>query len=261
MVVAGIVGAVRMSRLPSCAVAFLTIALPTYVHSNNLLFSLAAALPIVAICLCTFILNDLNDVDRDQINHPERALPSGAISTRFALGMYAVSLGGALLTVKAFIPVAAQFWYLALFLISINYNTTVDYAPKLKNIHVAVANLLLLIIVYTITGAPVRPFVILALALFVTGREMLMDSCDTAGDGATLARLWPRGIVYGAFALQWVSVLLLLAVSRQSLEAIAAAAIASMLMGTCAAWRSSGLRRGLLQIMKIQMACGIIFLF
>jgi geranylgeranylglycerol-phosphate geranylgeranyltransferase len=261
MGIAGIMGAVQISRLPSCAVAFLTIALPTYVHLDNFRFSVMVALPVVAICLCTFILNDLNDLDRDRVNHPERALPSGAISAGFALGMYAVSLGGALLAVKAFVPVAAQFWYLALFLVSINYNTTVDYVPKLKNLHVAASNFLLLIIVYAITGAAIRPLVILALVLFMTGREMLMDFCDSAGDGATFAHLWPRATVYGAFALQWASALVLLAASRTSLEAIAAALITTLLIGICAAWRSLGLRRALLQIMKIQMACGIVFLF
>ena len=78
----------RLSRAEGCLLAFVLVLLPHYLSGGDLWPSVGLALPILPIATCTFILNDINDIERDAVNHPSRPLPSGTISVKYAAAFY-----------------------------------------------------------------------------------------------------------------------------------------------------------------------------
>lgn len=252
---------VRLSRLPSCTVAFLTVFLPAYVHTRDAIASLAASLPIFTICMCTFILNDLNDIERDRINHPKRPLPSEAISPQGAAISYAVMFLSSLLSIAYFTDPALHYLYFFVFLLAVNYNMTVNHFARLKMMHVAITISLGLILVGKLIRVDLDIRVLLTAFLFILGRELLMDIQDIEGDSNTLAKqLHPRTATLVAFALQGLGVLTLFFAVTAAWEAVAAAVIAVLLFAIIWGWRKEERRRHLLLLMQVQMLSGIAFL-
>ncbi|HEX8450044.1 MAG TPA: UbiA family prenyltransferase [Allosphingosinicella sp.] len=251
----------RLSRLPSCAVAFLTVIVPTYAHTSDAMASMAAAVPILTICMCTFILNDLNDMERDRVNHPERPLPSGAISPRDAAAAYAVIFTASLLSITFFIDQYLHYLYFMLLLLGVGYNVTVNHLARLKTIHVAITISLGLILVSRLIQLDLDMKVLATAFLFILGRELLMDVQDAGGDGDTFAkRLQPRNATLVAFALQGLGVLTLFFAVTAAWEAVAASIIALLLFAIIWEWRKKERRRHLLLLMQVQMLWGIVFL-
>src|SRR5215213_715526 len=98
----------RLTRADGSLLAFLLFFVPCYVHLRDPAHSIALALPIFLIISSTFILNNINDVERDRVNHPTRPLPSGLISLGFATLLYGILFLAALATTYLFIPAKAQ---------------------------------------------------------------------------------------------------------------------------------------------------------
>src|SRR5688572_25750894 len=91
--------------------------------------SFVTATPLLFISMCTFIANDLNDRERDEINHPERPLPSGHVTPAFAATLYFGSLAAALFATRYWVREDIAFWYYLLIALSVSYGHVVDALP------------------------------------------------------------------------------------------------------------------------------------
>ena len=252
----------RLSRAEGAFLALSLIFFPYYLHSFDLAESLALSLPVVPISLCAYIINDMNDLERDAVNHPHRVLPTGKISLKAAASIYIIIFIISLIMVRVLIAPGVHYPYLVLFIASINYGTIVDHLPKLKNIYIAATCLLPFVIANTAAGTTiVSPYLMIAVFFFTLGREMLMDVRDQEGDGQTLAQALPGlTIPIIAFALHTVAIGSLVAVSNTRLRWAALAAITIILIVVMVRWRHARERGSLVNAMKIQMALFLAFL-
>src|ERR1017187_7491524 len=71
---------IQLTRVDSSVMGFLCLFIPVYARTGDVGLSLGRAIPLLFICMCTFIANDLDDFERDRINHPERPLPGHRLS-------------------------------------------------------------------------------------------------------------------------------------------------------------------------------------
>jgi 4-hydroxybenzoate polyprenyltransferase len=148
-----------------------------------------------------------------------------------------------------------------LFLLAINYNTIVEYLPKLKTFYVAATATLPIILVTQILGTPIDRALWAATFLFVTGREILKDVEDRKGDGDTIAQcLSPQTGTWLGFSLPVLGAVALIPAIHTARELGAYLVIAAIFPVLALNWRSAKRRPLLLEIMKIQMFMGIVFL-
>jgi geranylgeranylglycerol-phosphate geranylgeranyltransferase len=131
------------------------------------------------------VINDYFDLEIDRVNKPRRPLPSGRLSPRVVLGVYAVLalslLGFAFVALPLRVAILVAGWLVAL----------LTYAAALKRV-VLVGNLLVAAIASSafIAGgmlagdvlASVLPFAIAF--FFVLSRELVKGAEDVAGDRA-----------------------------------------------------------------------------
>jgi geranylgeranylglycerol-phosphate geranylgeranyltransferase len=234
---------------------------PAYTHAHDLGRSLAVAAPIFLISMCTFILNDLHDVEADRINHPHRPLPSKVITQRSAAIAYITVLVASLALIRALTTPTQHYLYLTVLLVATNYSVVVSFIPELKTIYVAGTVTLALMLVCGIAGSGIDITLLSSAFLFILGRELLMDVQDLEGDGRTFAKWFTPGkTTFVAFGLQGVSTLMLLLIAKATLETAAASTNAVLLFIVISEWWNEKRRRRLLQVMQFQMLAAIVFL-
>jgi len=252
----------KLSRAATSALVFAMVFVPYYVRTWDLWSSIVLATPIFTIAMCIFILNDINDVERDRINHPHRALPTGAISVKTAGIVYLLLFGISLILVRILIESGVHFVYLASFLLAINYNTIVNNLPKLKNPYVAFTTTVPLFIVNSaLETATIPASVAIAMFLFVFGREMLMDVHDAPGDGETLAKwLTARRAAVIAFFLQAGAMVVLGLQLTSALRIISLSLILLLFAYILTRWTRPQARRSLIHLMKVQLVIALSFL-
>src|SRR4028119_550567 len=179
-------GLLRLSKIGTSCFAFLVVAIPHFVYTEQPWSSVALAAPFLLITMATFVLNDIYDLERDHINHPGRPLPTGAVSPQLAAVTYVALALGSLISIKLLIPVGLHFLYLLACFVGVNYNFAVGYLPWVKNPLVGAASTIPILVVHFATAATTAStHLAVATFLFVTGREALMDIRDWAGDGRT----------------------------------------------------------------------------
>src|ERR1700742_3690788 len=130
-----------VSRLDTSAIVSASVAVPLYFKTNDLALALGKSLPLLAITMCGFILNDIHDVERDRENHPRRPLPREDLTEIQAAVIYFVLLACALIVLRAFVAPEIAVLYLLLLVALMNYNYVVKYFPILKNVYVASVSL------------------------------------------------------------------------------------------------------------------------
>ncbi|MBS1984288.1 MAG: UbiA family prenyltransferase [Bdellovibrionales bacterium] len=252
---------VRISRLDTSLIVFLSLAVPLYLRLHDYRAALGRAFPLLAISMCGFILNDIHDVERDAENHPDRPLPRRQLSQAQAAAIYFVLLAAALVTLRAFVDAPMAALYLLLLIALINYNYVVAYFPYLKNVYAAATGVLpLVILALTLGHAHIAIVTLLALFCFLLGRELLMDVEDLRGDTGTLAkRIGAPPATYAAFALKFLSAFTLLIAAPNGWPVQLAIAILSLDLIFAFAWTRSGLRRAVVHAMKAQLVLGIAY--
>lgn len=206
-------------RVVTTSLITLCVVLPSLYVGNGFASSLISASPFFLAGAGGFALNDFFDVNRDRINRPYRAIPSGMLSARLVLTFGWVLILGA--------AVAALVWsqntfQLALYAICIFgvtvYNVFVRYLTLSKTFLTAsVSALPVLFSVVSFGYGPVYLFLPAATALFVLGREWLMDIKDLNGDAIGGIVTVPMKIGANAtfkisFFFQTVAVLMILPV-------------------------------------------------
>jgi geranylgeranylglycerol-phosphate geranylgeranyltransferase len=202
----------RLTRLGTSLLGFVAIFIPSLVRTNDLRISVGRAVPLLFICVCTFIANDLDDVERDRINHPDRPLPAGHLTAAVAGFMYFTSLGLALFSTSYCVTQGIAFWYYGLIAISISYGYVVECFPSFKAPYVAATSSIPVIIVAAWYPAESGLYFVAGSVFLVSiGREVCMDITDRVGDDESfMHRFDPRTLALVAFCFQFTGLLLLL---------------------------------------------------
>jgi len=241
---------------------FVAIFVPLLVRTSDWRISLGRAIPLLFICVCTFIGNDLDDVERDRVNHPERPLPAGDLSAAVAGIMYFTSLGLALFSTRHYVTQGIAFWYYGLVAISISYGYAVECFPSLKAPYVAVVSSIPVLIVAAWYPTEVRLYFVAGSVFLVSvGREICMDITDRVGDSISfMHRFEPRTLALVAFCIDAMGLLLLLMQVRDSRDVVVLIGTMVLLALAAVYWfrLASYNRAGFL--MKMQLVVGLYFL-
>lgn len=252
----------RLTRLGTSLLGFVAIFVPLLVRTSDWRLSLGRAIPLLFICVCTFIGNDLDDVERDRINHPERPLPAGDLSAAVAGIMYFTSLSLALFSTRNYVTQGIAFWYYGLIAISISYGYVVECFPSLKAPYVAAVSSIPVVIVAAWYPAETRLYFVAGSVFLVSvGREICMDITDRVGDSISfMHRFEPRALALVSFCIEAAG-LLLLSVQVGKPRDIAVL-IGTMVLLALAAfyWFKFAKYKHAGFLMKLQLVVGLYFL-
>lgn len=252
----------RLTRLGTSLLGFVAIFLPLLARTHDLQTSLGRAIPLLFACMCTFIANDLDDVERDRVNHPWRPLPAGHLTPTVAGIMYFTCLFLALFTTKYYVTPGVAFWYYSFIIISTSYGYTVKCFPSLKPPHVATAGSILVLIVAAWYPNETRLYIVAGSLFFITvGREICLDIRDRAGDTVTfMHRFNPMALGFVGFCLEATG-LLLLVVQLRKLQDVGVLLSMTFLLALAAFYwfKFASYRRATL-IMKMLFVVGLYFL-
>jgi len=241
---------------------FLAIFLPVSVRSNDLAFSLGQAIPLLLICVCTFIANDLDDVERDQVNHPDRPLPAHQLSTTIAVILYFTFLGFALFSTRHFIGPRIAFWYYALVALSISYGYIVDWLPSVKAPYVGITSSIPVLIVIAFYPEETRLYLVAGSVFLLTlGRELCMNIKDRAGDAISFVNTFtPKQLAIAAFSFQAMG-LFLLAIQIRNLGGVTdLLSMTLLLVISAVCWFKLTRYRVAIILMKLEFFVGLYFL-
>lgn len=230
-------------------------------RTSNLRLSVGYAMPLLFIGMCTFIANDLEDIEKDRLIHPERPLPARNLTPKFAAISYFVSLGVGLISTRYFIAQDIAFWYYGFAVFAISYVYVVDGLPSLKTVYVAAASSIPLLIIARSFPEP-RLYVIAgSVFLFTLGREICGDIQDGAGDTVSFIHKFnPSSLAVFAFSLNALGVALLAFEVRRPGEIADVLAMTSILALAALYWFKFGRYKRATFLMKIQLFVGLYLL-
>ena len=253
---------VRLTRMSSSLLAALAIFLPLLARTGDLRFSIGSAIPLLFIGMCTFIANDLEDLEKDQLIHPERPLPARDLTAELAAILYFVSLGLALFSIRHFVAQDLAFWYYALVILSISYVYIIDGLPIIKTAYVAAASSIpVLIIARMYPNEPKLYVIVGSVFLFTLGREICGDIQDRAGDTVTyLNRFDTVSLAVFAFVVQGIGLVLLASQIDNRGEAVDVLAMTLILALAGVYWFKLARYKQSTLLMKIQLFVGLYLL-
>ncbi len=252
-------GIVQVCRVPSTTVAFLIVLIPEWIRSRDLEWSIVVSAPLALFSICIFILNDIEDFERDQVNHPRRPLPSGAVTKESAATVYLASFVSSLAVVHFLILPDLRYFYITGLAIALNYSLVVEYFPKFKTIFVSLCATFPLILLSILSMSPPKLAPIAGAFAFILGRELLMDIRDAVGDGRTAIKLFTPGTATAiAFSLQAFALATFGITAASILEIVATFTSLAIFAVVLSGWKN-GPRKILLHLMKLQMLCAVPF--
>lgn len=265
------VGILFVSRVVPSALLGLAVALPSLYCGLGIWQSCFSALPFFFSAIGAFALNDYCDVEKDKLNKPYRAIPSGKLSANFVLwyGVALISFG--LLTTLIFSRTKLEF---ILYLICISgmtaYNLFVKYLSLSKTFLTATVSSLPLLFSVMVFDYP-RVYILLPIAAssFILGREWLMDIRDVKGDAKGNIVTVPmiigsRATTKLGFGLQLVAGLLLLPIAISSFSYWHFSLIAFVFLSTIGLYflwsvGSGRFEQRVIRLLWIPMFCGLLF--
>lgn len=252
----------RLTRLDSALLALLAIFLPLWARTGNLSQSLLKAVPLLFGFMCTFIANDLDDIEKDRISHPDRPLPSGRIAPALASVFYFICLALSLFSTRYYVSPGIAFLYYALIALLISYGHILEWLPGLKAPYVAAVTTIPVLIVATLYPAETKLYrVAVAAFFFVIGREICMDIRDRPGDPISfMHRFRATRLAVVAFGLQFVGLLLLASQIVKVGHTIALLLMTGLLGLSALAWFKFSKYRSAIVLMKLQWFVGLYFL-
>lgn len=252
----------RLTRLDSSILVFFIIFISFLARTNDLWASFRKGVPLLFTCMCTFIANDLDDLEKDRINHPDRPLPTGSITVTVAVILYFICLGLALFLTKHFIEQGFDFWYYGLIALSISYGYIVDGIPSVKAPYVAaIVSIPVLMIAFSYPYET-RLFIVASAVFLITlGREICMDIKDRDGDVVSMMNKFrAKPLAIAAFFLQAVGLLLVAIQLRKPSDVFCLLAMISSLSLAGIYWFRFAKYRKAIILMKIQFVFGLYFL-
>lgn len=253
----------QLLRLDSSLLAFLSILIPVFVRTKDLSESFQKAMPLLFVSMCTFIINDLDDIEKDRTSHPERPLPRGYVKPAFVAALYYACLALALFTTRAYIKDGyIAFWYYLLLTTGISYSYVVEYLPGLKPAYVAGASSIPLVILATYYPHETGLYLVgAALFVFMLGRELCMDVRDRPGDPSSfLHAIDPKRMATFAFALQAAGLILVSLQLAKLLDLLNLFAMTLLLALAYVYWFRLGRLKVATGLMKVVVFLGLYFL-
>jgi geranylgeranylglycerol-phosphate geranylgeranyltransferase len=252
----------RIARIEGSFLAFLAVFLPIYASTGHMAGSVERGIPILFICICAFIANDLDDLEKDRINHPERPLPRGYLSPTFATVLYFVSLGIALLSTSSYVERRTAWVYYLFTIIMISYRFIVEYLPTTKAFYIAVAVVIPVLVIAPVYPDRLRLYTVAGAAFFhVLGREICMNILDRLGDPHSFFhRFTEKSQATVAFASMGVGVILLTIQVKTPGDGFAVALFTILLAIAGFYWFRRSEHKRAVSITKIQMLVGLYFL-
>lgn len=253
----------RIIRVDSSVLAFLVIFIPLQARTRNIASSFGMAIPLFFTFVCTFIANDLDDIERDRVNHPERPLPAGHLTPEVATVLYFASLAASLFSTRYFvIEGSVAFLYYALITLSISYGYIVERFPGLKAPYVAaVSSIPIFIVAALFPNEITLYFVAISVFLLFLGREICMDIKDRPGDATSfMHKLRATPLAIAAFCLQFMGLCFLTSRVRTPIDVVVLLGTTFLLgiAGIC--WFKFMRLRLAIILMKIQFFAGLYFL-
>lgn len=201
---------IKLIRFEKSFLSAFSVFLPALEKTKDINLSLAYSIPIFTIVASGFIINDINDIERDFVNDHDRVLPQKLISTDFAIGLYYFLLLATLVLVKFFIPIGCVFVFMLYLVLIINYNYLVNSFPYLKNFYVVVIAMVHLFIIFLLV--PVNLVFFGCVILNILSQEITLDLRDLKGDGNTLPKIMGKKTTLRIVSLlQLLQLLLLIA--------------------------------------------------
>jgi 4-hydroxybenzoate polyprenyltransferase len=252
----------QLTRLSSSLLGALAIFLALLARTGNLGLSLGHAIPLFFIAICTFIANDLDDLERDRVNHPDRPLPAGHLTTKFAAVLYFVALALGLFSTRYFVAPDIAFWYYGLITLSISYSYIVKCLPSIKTLYVAAASSVPVLIIATSYPNEHRLYVVAgSVFLFTLGREICGDIQDRVGDAVSyMHRFRPTSLAVASFFLQLIGLFLLAIQTRKLGDVVDLLAMTFLLALSAVYWFKLASYRRATLLMKSQLFVGLYFL-
>lgn len=255
-----LVAVLRLVRLDTILITFLGVFIPVLLKTNKFLFSLAHAAPILTCSACTFILNDIHDVEKDRVNHPRRPLVLNQLSIVLASSLYLIFLIFSILLITNIVSADVVFIYFVFLIAMINYDFIVKYHPKLKNVYVAFSSILPVVILWSICR-DMKPYweVASSLCIYIFCREFLMDFLDREGDGDTLVKCISEKFVCSiAFIGQFFACFALYFIAENGWLNIISAIVMSVYIISFLLWQFGCFKKSIC-FMKINLFFGIFF--
>jgi geranylgeranylglycerol-phosphate geranylgeranyltransferase len=265
-------GLLQTTRVPTALLIGCAVWVPSRWAGDGGPMGAAPALVFALAAMAGFALNDYCDVERDRVNHPHRAIPSGRLSPWVALVAGIVLLLGA---TAAAVYAGGGPLQLGLFTLTLagvlHYNAFTARAPQLKSLYSAALSTMPVLYITLVLGYDrVYWLVPGASLLFLVGRELLMDVRDLRGDRraglVTLPmRLGPGRTSRVAFLLEFSATalllpLLLLVPSVRTV--LSFTAIVAAVAGACLTWRAHRRwsRRLAVYLLWLPLLAGIVML-
>jgi hypothetical protein len=252
----------QLTRLGTSLIGFVAIFLPLLVRTKDFPVSFGRSIPLLFICMCTFIANDLDDAERDQVNHPERPLPAGHLRPAVAGFIYFTFLFLSLFSIKYYVTSGIAFLYYGLVTISISYGYVIECFPSLKAPYVAAASSVPVLIVAAWYPDEARLY-ILAISVFLVslGRETCMDIADRAGDAISfMHRFKPRPLAVVAFCIEATGLLVLVTQVRNLRDIAPLLGTEVLLILAGVYWFKFASYKRAVLLMKMQLVVGLYFL-
>lgn len=267
-----IAGFFLLIRIATSTVIALVIILPSLHEGLSFTKSFLSALPFFLAATGGFALNDYYDAEKDIVNKPYRAIPSGKMSGRAALATAIVLIVGAFVTASLSYGNKLQLvlYYLSILGVCF-YNYLVKHFTLSKNVVTSLVSTLPILYVVSFLRYPPAYLLIPAASLmFLIGREWLMDIRDIKGDGLSGIETLPMRIGTGrtaliAFLSLFVSsaLLLLLALRIQTRWATTLLCLMTMsivLLSFLWNFKQGRYRRAVVLGLWLPMDCGILML-
>lgn len=248
----------QLARIDSSLTGAASIFIPLLLCGTPILESIKFSLPIFLAAITGFIANNINDIEADKINHPDRPLVTNDISIVLAAIIYFFFLAASVFSIDVLITPKNRTVYVVFLISIISYNYIVSHLPVLKNLFVAIVSTLPIYIAYISSSVMNVSFLGCAF-LFFSGKELLMDVVDMAGDKGTLP--WRLGSMESAsiaFTLQGGSMVMLLPLINTPLRAICILVEVMLWIYFQWLWHKQSYHRIVLTGLKLQSSIGII---
>ncbi len=252
----------RLIRLDSSLLGFLAVFLSLLARTKDFALSLTKAIPFLFICICTFIANDIDDVEKDRINHPERPLPSGHLSSTSAVILYFTFLALALFSTRHYVEPYIAFWYYGITILSISYRYIVNWLPNLKTPYVALAVSIPFLMMAASYPTETKLYTVAGSVFLLTlGREICGNIQDRAGDSVSFMHsINPVTLAVIAFSLQVIGILLLSTEVYKLGDLIDLIAMILLQVVSGFYWFKLARYRRATNVMKLQFLVGLYFL-
>lgn len=242
---------------------FLSVLVPVFARTKDIGASLGKALPLLLVSMCTFIINDLEDIEKDKFNHPERPLPSGQVKPAFVAILYYVCLASALITIRSYVTAShIAFWYYLLLTVSISYGNVVEFLSSFKSAYVAAAVSIPVVILVSYYPQEVKLYSIAAAVFVCTlGRELCMDLRDRPGDPVSfLHRIESKRIAWFAFGSQSVGLFLVALQIEGATDLLVVLAMTLLFALSYLCWFKLARLKSATALMKAVIFLGLYFL-